>query len=639
MADPGSAGARPTQRLSLRARLNVLVALCVLPLLAVTLTTDYLDYRAACRAAAEHALASARGFAEDISRLLQSEIASLQTLALSPHLQRDDLDGFAGQAHAFLGMQPPGAVLGLAGADGRPLVAYGEDVPHDRTLPARSVPDSVHRVFAAAVPEVSGYFIDALTRRGGFSIGVPVRHDGKVVWDLFLNPGVATLLETAQRQHPPAGWRLGVIDSRGVLFTRWPGPADFVGHEVVPGLLAQMQVQREGTLQVVSLEGVPVLGVYATVPGVDWRVVIAIPFADLNRPLLTAALLALAAGGALLVGGLLLAAAVARSIVGPIARLQAMAQRSDQMDAAALQLRPTGLPETDAVAAALHAAAVARADALARLRSFAGQLEQRVAEEVAVRQEAQARAAHGARMQALGRLVSGVAHDFANVLQTVEAAANLLDHRAENPESVRRLAKILRNAGRQGGAVTGRLLGLARPPQAPAAFAVAPLFEELRELLAASLTGGAGAGLVDLDMTAPAGLPEVWADRAQLETVLLNLAGNARDAMPQGGRLGVSAAAEWVALGVAGPRGLAPGGYVCLSLADTGTGMPPEVLARATEPFFTTKAAGKGTGLGLALARGFAEQSGGALAVESAPGQGTLVRLWLPQAAPGDPDG
>ena len=128
-------------------------------------------------------------------------------------------------------------------------------------------------------------------------------------------------------------------------------------------------------------------------------------------------------------------------------------------------------------------------------------------------------------------------------------------------------------------------------------------------------------------------LRPLLADRGQLETVLVNLATNARDAMPDGGELVLSADAETVAPGASPPQtGLATGRYIRLTVADAGVGMDAATLARAREPFFTTKRSSSGTGLGLAMAQGFAEQSGGALAIESEPGAGTTVRLWLPEA-------
>ena len=138
---------------------------------------------------------------------------------------------------------------------------------------------------------------------------------------------------------------------------------------------------------------------------------------------------------------------------------------------------------------------------------------------------------------------------------------------------------------------------------------------------------------IALRVEADADLPPVLADRGQLDAVLVNLANNARDAMPHGGVLTLTAELLPPTAPDA-PPGLKPGGYVRLSVVDEGEGMSPAVLARVTEPFFTTKPKGEGTGLGLAMARGFAEQSGGALAIRSEVGRGTMVSLWLPASAP-----
>jgi CheY-like chemotaxis protein len=139
---------------------------------------------------------------------------------------------------------------------------------------------------------------------------------------------------------------------------------------------------------------------------------------------------------------------------------------------------------------------------------------------------------------------------------------------------------------------------------------------------------------VQIETRFPLSLPPLHTDPAQLETVLLNLAVNARDAMPDGGTISIEAKSEVVGEKYGSP--LAPGPYVRLSVADTGQGMDAETLARATEPFFTTKGVGKGTGLGLSMVHGLAEQSGGRLHIRSRVGEGTVVELWLPQAQPSD---
>ena len=262
-------------------------------------------------------------------------------------------------------------------------------------------------------------------------------------------------------------------------------------------------------------------------------------------------------------------------------------------------------------------------DALRRLNE---QLEARVAAEVAAREQAQARLAQAQRMEALGQLAGGIAHDFNNVLQAVSGGLGLIGRRADDPAAVRELARMADAAAKRGASITGRLLSFARKGELQAApVPPAALLDGLREMLAPTL----GASIQVVTGVGP-GVPPLLADRAQLETVLVNLAVNARDAMPDGGTLHISTTAEVVA--DAHPAELGPGAYVRLDVTDTGKGMTAATLAHASEPFFTTKPPGQGTGLGLAMARGFAEQSNGGFALRSGPGQGTTVTLWFPRA-------
>ncbi|UPG74070.1 PAS domain-containing protein [Roseomonas gilardii subsp. gilardii] len=261
----------------------------------------------------------------------------------------------------------------------------------------------------------------------------------------------------------------------------------------------------------------------------------------------------------------------------------------------------------------------------------AARLEQLVAERTAALTESERRLAQAQKMEALGRLAGGVAHDVNNVLQAVLGGARLMALRAEEPADVRRLARLVAEQAERGGAVTRRLLSFARQGELRAeAQDIGLLMTELREVLLHTL-----GGRVSIDLMADPALPLVLADRAQLETVLLNLAANARDAMPDGGMIQLSAEALELPGAITAPPALKPGRYLRLRVSDHGMGMAPEVLNRVTEPFFTTKPVGKGTGLGLAMARGFAEQSGGALEIDSRLGQGTVVSLWLPQTGNG----
>jgi len=267
-----------------------------------------------------------------------------------------------------------------------------------------------------------------------------------------------------------------------------------------------------------------------------------------------------------------------------------------------------------------------------RLRVLNETLEARVREEIAAREAAQARAMQAERMQALGQLAGGIAHDFNNVLQALKGATQVIQRRPSDVALVERMATLAATAIDRGASITGRLLTLGRR----GALSLEPvdvraLLQGLQEILTHTLGRG-----VAVRLALQASLAPVLADRAQLETVLVNLATNGRDAMPNGGEL-VFAARDEVVGPDAAPHhaGLAPGSYVRLSLSDMGEGMDAPTLARAGEPFFTTKGTGVGTGLGLAMARSFAEASGGALDIASRPGEGTTVTLWLPRMAVG----
>jgi len=269
-----------------------------------------------------------------------------------------------------------------------------------------------------------------------------------------------------------------------------------------------------------------------------------------------------------------------------------------------------------------------RKRAEAGLQDLTANLERRVGEEVTAREAAHMLAAQAERLQALGLLAGGIAHDFNNVLQAVQGSAAMIGRRPGNLEAVNRYVGIVLEAADRGASITRRLLALARRGDLRAE-AIGPqaILEGIRDILVPTL-GPAVRIVTDVD----ADLPQMMADRGQMETALVNLATNARDAMPQGGTLTLAAHAELVVEDCQHPAHLAPGCYLRITVADTGVGMSVAALGHIFEPFFTTKAKGLGTGLGLAMVKGFAEQSGGGVAVESHDGHGTKVSMWLPQA-------
>ena len=1017
-APRGNARSRWLRNLSLRSRLLMLVIASVVPLVCMGVVREYLDYRADRDRVYEQLLAIARGMAMSVERDLQLRVSALETLAMSPALQLDDLAAFDKQAEAFLARQPPGTMMGLADPGLMRVRAYGLPPGTDKPVRRRESFAAGSQVFDTGRPIVTDMHLGRITGLQGFSVDVPVVHDGRIAYDLYLRMLPASMQELIAGQQLFQGAILTVVDTTGAVVARSPGQDRFVGSHIVPVLWDAVRSNTSGIMKAPTLEGVPAIAAYTHVTPFGWAVVVGAPEEIVFAPVRAAMLHVAALGAIVLVAGLVLALFASRGIMRPIEHLRRLAAHDDQIDLAGSAA--TSLPEADMVARALVTAAAGRQEAAKALaesearfralfelspsgailldpetarvvdsnavaaaytghsveefrgrlitdfalqtsperiwelcRSVAGgaslryetqikgrlgtrdlliavapvqvagrtlvlinqidvtdlrraeaglrvneerlelareganlgiwdwdiandtltwsehqwhlhglepqadgpspelwrnlvhpadlqrthaelvaalkspdrrytseysvvlpdgsrrrilgrgqtirgtdgravrmvginmdvtaryeaemardrliwmletersrlsevieavpigvgivdtkgeivlgnavmkrlngpfiysmagaprgewiatdangkrlaledfparrtlrlgettlpgveflfrdvdgrenwfrvgsvplrrddgqvqealaivvdidaekrlldiqqrintALEQRVREEMAAREAAQQRAAHAERMHALGQIAGGIAHDFNNVLQAVSGGATLIERHPQDAERVLRNARMVLDAARRGAAITSRLLTFSRRGDLRAENVdAATLLTDMAEVLTHTL-GGSVVCKVDVSF----GLPPLVADRGQLETVLVNLATNARDAMPSGGTLTLAADTETVAAGAPHPAGLAPGGYVRIVVGDTGTGMDRTVLARVTEPFFTTKQPGKGTGLGLAMAKGFVEQSGGSLSIDSVIGRGTRIVLWLPSAA------
>jgi PAS domain S-box-containing protein len=263
----------------------------------------------------------------------------------------------------------------------------------------------------------------------------------------------------------------------------------------------------------------------------------------------------------------------------------------------------------------------------AALRDLNETLESRVEQEVAIRQKAEDALRQAQKMEAVGQLTGGIAHDFNNLLMAIMSSLTLLEKRLPADPAISRLIDNAMQGAQRGAALTQRMLAFARRQDLVAErIAIPELVSGMRDLMERTL-GPAWS----LDLAFPAGLPSVLADVNQLEMAILNLVVNARDAMPAGGAIRIAAEHKLAAPGEI--AGLAPGEYLALRVIDTGEGMDAETLAKATEPFFTTKGVGKGTGLGLSMIHGLAKQLDGCFLLESTYGQGTKATLWLPVAS------
>jgi signal transduction histidine kinase len=253
--------------------------------------------------------------------------------------------------------------------------------------------------------------------------------------------------------------------------------------------------------------------------------------------------------------------------------------------------------------------------------------------QIAVREKVEEALRQAQKMEAIGQLTGGVAHDFNNLLQVILGNLERLERRATNPaaapanDTQRLIAAAMRAAGRAA-VLTQRLLAFSRrQPLAPKPLDVNRLVVALSDLLTRTLGES-----IRVETVLAGGLWRAFADENQLENALLNLAVNARDAMPAGGKLSVETRNVQLDEAEANAQDdVQAGDYVLISVTDTGSGMTKEVLARAFDPFFTTKDIGQGTGLGLSQVYGFVRQSGGRVRIESEPGQGTTVKLYLPR--------
>jgi CheY-like chemotaxis protein len=232
--------------------------------------------------------------------------------------------------------------------------------------------------------------------------------------------------------------------------------------------------------------------------------------------------------------------------------------------------------------------------------------------------EAEEKLRQAQKMEAVGRLTGGVAHDFNNLLTAVIGSAEVLSHNLSDRPDLQPMADLVLEAAERGADLVSRLLAFSRrQPLAPQPIECTAFLETLVAMLRRTLGED-----IEVAVTPFAGELRCLADPAQLTSAMLNLCFNARDAMPNGGRLAIAAARQPERYGTA---------WVVLSVEDTGAGMAPETIERALEPFFTTKPAGQGSGLGLSMVYGFATQSGGRLEIESELGRGARVKLYLPE--------
>jgi len=625
-------------------KLFLIVLVAMVPALGFQAYTEFQARSIRQQLVQDEALRLVRLVASGQQRIIEGAEQVLNVMSGSPSVQ-DNVPGLCQRTLVNLLQQSPryanAAVIGLDGH-----IRCAAPYPFDTGLDL-----SGRDFFVLALKTggfvLSGYGQGMVSNQPAIHMAKPFRDQaGNVAGVVAVALGLDWLLQQLDRLPLPPGATAVISDRNGIMLARYPNGARFVGQPMPPQNHFLLEGDQVRIASVMSLDGRPDMKAYSP-PGAEPKGLFVgvgldkdLSFAEVTQANLLGSLLiflglALALGTTALLG--------ARLLGRPVRRLLAAAARWRTGDLAAR----TGLAADssefgqlgiafDAMAAALAERERTLRENEAVLRCLTDNLEARVREEIAARESAQTRAAQAERMQALGLLAGGIAHDFNNVLQAVGGAASLIERRPGDVAGVRRLARLAMEAAGRGSSVTRRLLAFGRCGDLRAeALDAAAMLNGLREIFAHTL----GAG-IKVETRLESGLPGVLADKGQLETALVNLATNGRDAMPGGGHLILAAERDSVPTHNSGhPPELAAGQYVRFTVTDTGTGMDAATLARALQPFFTTKELGVGTGLGLPMAKGFAHQSGGALSVISSPGHGTTVTLWLPEADPAVGDG
>ena len=627
---------------NLLARLLLLVIAVTLPAAAVLIQFQHelqLDRRAQANNAAlrqAELLSTSLGIIAEGARQLMASIAHYNRVArLEPGCETV-LRGVQGEVQSY---------SFLAVTDGLGRVICGS--------PPQMPPASALQAFAVATAAAGGFNTGRYTpgspgQPAYLPFGMPFAlagEGGTGVIIAGLNLDWLTQFLAALK-HPPR-MIMSVVDSGGTVLAREPNSPRYVGRQVLPEVRALLDRPVSGNARVPSFEGPDRIVGYVPVAVDPLHLYVSAGFNadDLTEDIDAGArrgyvLIALGAAVSLLLALI----AGQRFVQAPAAVLLRAARRWGSGDLAVRATLPPGsAQEFTSLGDAFNAMAATLQQQRSELQSLNGVLEIRVAErtkallesnnrlqvETAEREVTEAQLRQAQKLQAVGQLAEGIAHDFNNLLAAVLGSLELVRRALPGEESaVRRLLNPAEAAVERGIRLTAKLIGFSRKQ---------PLFSMPIDV-AATIDGMAGlitstlGPSVRVETDLPSGLWTVSVDPNQFESSILNLALNARDAMPTGGRLTIAAANLSIECGQ-GSKTVAPGDYVNVRVSDNGQGMSEETLSRVFEPFFTTQTPGLAAGLGLSQVHGMARQSGGDVTISSRPGEGTEVSVLLPRAA------
>jgi signal transduction histidine kinase len=631
--------------MNLRLHLILLVVVCMLPAIAL-LAMDQVQLRRAHEAEVRgEILGLAQTSAGEVERVIEGGKQLLTALEQAPAIREHNAPLCSALLNRLQQDYPIYDSIVAADPSGRGFCS---------SSPAQAVFVTGQAWFQTALQTgkfvVGGYALSPVTHAPVLPMAQPVTAtDGSVLGVLVLSLGLDQLGRDLAGKLP-SGTTLTLADGNGVALLHMADGKVTAGTRVRPDILALMRANKAAIANVTNPAGIE-------------QIVAAVPFGDRGLRVLAArsapdAFAALNTttrnGIILIVAGLTLVLLVAgliawRFIQLPVQELLQAAERLRQGEYARRARRTGRRSELGRLGQALNALALALADrerdrdiAETQLLELAATLEHRVEErtqalaeanaqlaaEAEERQRAQAALAQAQKLDALGQLTGGVAHDFNNLLAAILGSLEIALKRVEEGR-VHRLLDVAMRAAERGAKLTAHMLAFSRKQD----LVLRPV--DVNDAIGgmSDMLGRTIGPMIRVGHDLAADLWPAVADPVQIEVALLNLALNARDAMPEGGTLTFRTRNVSAARPGTNQTALPQGDYVMVSVSDTGQGMPEEVQARAFEPFFTTKGAGKGTGLGLSMVYGFATQAGGTVTIDSLPGTGTTVSLYLPRAA------
>ncbi len=596
----------------IRSRLLILVLAVLVPAIITAAASIAYVYMEAQHANKQNMREVTRAMALVVDKEIARREAILRTLSISQSLEDGDLPSFYRQAQRIAATTDSAIIL----HDPSGKVLLNTRLPFGSAdQPVLPIIREMRERYGPQGTIVSNLYFAPISKRNSFSIQIPVLRNGNVAY--YLDMGIyANILQSVfDEQRLPSNWIGAIVDSTGVLVARSKQPQEFVGRRASGPILDKMRKNTDGFNEGTALSGEAVYAFFSKAPNSDWTFVVSVPRKDLQQAAIDTTkmmgLLSLFLLGCAIWAALWVAAGTSNS--AQVLRLAAEGLGRGET----VEPHDFDIEEMDAVHAALRKAS-------ADLHDAKRELERRVELAVADAQLAQRALLQGQKLESLGRLTGGIAHDFNNVLQTLTTGLQVAAMTSKDEKTTALIATCQR-AVKQGTQLASQLMAFGRTQEAR--LETVDMTLQLNSAL--PLLKGALPSNMELKLDMEQDVWPVRLDPLQFELALLNLIMNSRDAMPQGGIIQLSIHND-ILTQPADP--LEAGDYVCIKLSDSGAGMSDEVSSKALDPFFTTKMMGKGSGMGLPQAYGFARQSGGTLTLNSKAGEGTVVSIYLPRS-------